>query len=50
MRTAFDEQLSELHQRLTDMGSLCEEVISLAAKALMAGDLTLVAGITAADG
>ncbi len=50
MRTAFDEQLSELHQRLTDMGSLCEEVISLAAKALMAGDLTLVDGIKAADG
>ena len=34
MRNHFDEQLQQLNQDLTKMGSLCEEIISLAAKAL----------------
>lgn len=34
MRSRFDEQLSELNRELIQMGSLCEEAIALAAKAL----------------
>ena len=37
MRVKFDEQLKELHVELIKMGSLCEEAISLAAKALEGG-------------
>lgn len=33
-RTRFDEQLGELHIELIKMGSLCEEAISLSARAL----------------
>ncbi len=33
-RTRFDEQLEELHVQLIKMGSLCEEAISLSARAL----------------
>lgn len=38
MRTNFDEQLSQLHRELADMGAMCESAISLAAKALSSGD------------
>lgn len=34
MRIKFDEQLKKLHVELIKMGSLCEEAISLSAKAL----------------
>ena len=34
MRTRFDEQLSTLNRDLIHMGSICEEAIALAAKAL----------------
>jgi len=34
MKTRFDEQLEEMHIDLIKMGSLCEEVITLAVKAL----------------
>ena len=34
MRTRFDEQLRQLNVELIRMGSLCEEAISIAAKAL----------------
>ena len=37
MRVKFDEQLKELHVELIKMGSLCEEAISLSAKALEGG-------------
>ncbi len=38
MRDKFGEQLSLLNRDLIKMGSLCEEVIALAAKALVEGD------------
>ena len=38
MRSRFDEQLSTLNEELTRMGALCEEVISLADRALGEGD------------
>lgn len=41
MRSKFDEQLSELNRDLIRMGSICEEVIALAAKALANEDPAL---------
>lgn len=41
MRSRFDEQLSLLNRELFQMGALCEEAISLAAKALAEGDRVL---------
>ena len=37
-RTRFDEQLEQLHIGLIKMGSLCEEAISLSARALESND------------
>ena len=34
MRSRFDEQLADLNKKLIEMGAMCEECISLAAKAL----------------
>lgn len=41
MRTKFDEQLTTLNHSLIQMGSICEEVIALAAKALVTGEVKL---------
>ncbi len=41
MRSKFDEQLALMKNELIRMGGLCEEAISLAAKALTEGDRTL---------
>ncbi len=41
MRSKFDEQLALMKNELIQMGALCEEAISLAAKALTEGDRTL---------
>lgn len=41
MRSKFDEQLTRMKNELIQMGALCEEAISLAAKALTDGDKTL---------
>ncbi len=41
MRPKFDEQLSRLNSELIQMGALCEEAISLAAKALSEGSRDL---------
>ena len=35
MRNRFDQQLEELHLELLQMGALCEDAISAAAKALL---------------
>lgn len=45
MRTRFDEQLNTLNQELIRMGALCEEVISLAASALIKKNDALAAKI-----
>lgn len=39
MRNRFDRQLEELNHQLTIMGTLCENAIALAAKALLSGNL-----------
>lgn len=41
MRNKFDEQLEQLHVQLIKMGSLCEEAISLSAKAIETGESAL---------
>lgn len=42
MRIKFDEQLVLLNKEMISMGALCENVISLASKALVDGNLELV--------
>lgn len=49
MRNKFDEQLTKLHNELVYMGSLCEEAISLAIKALITGDASLLEKVFSID-
>ncbi len=49
MRSRFDEQLAQLNRELIEMGAMCEEVIALAARALMDGDMELAASIPPRD-
>lgn len=49
MRSRFDEQLSLLNHELTQMGAMCEEVIALAAKALMTGNKKTANKVLAVD-
>ena len=41
MRNRFDDQLSELNRELIEMGTMCEEAIASAAKAMSDGDMEL---------
>ena len=49
MRSRFDEQLATLNKELLEMGSLCEEAISMAARALVEGDENLAAKVAPLD-
>ena len=49
MRSRFDEQLALLNRALIEMGSLCEEVIALASRALTEGDRELAAKVAPLD-
>ena len=49
MRSKFDEQLALLNKELIEMGALCEEVISMAAKALENGDSALARKVAPLD-
>lgn len=49
MRSKFDEQLALMKNELIQMGALCEEAISLAAKALNEGDRVLAEKAMAMD-
>ena len=49
MRSRFDEQLAQLNKQLIEMGALCEEVISMASRALMDGDLPLATKVAPLD-
>ena len=49
MRSRFDEQLAELNKDLLEMGALCEEVISMSAKALLTRDNDLAKDVIAMD-
>ena len=50
IRSRFDEQLELLNRELIEMGALCEQAISMAARALMSGDTALAAQIVPLDG
>ncbi len=50
MRKAFDEQMKQLHEKLTEMGAHCEQAIDLAAKALTTGDPALAEQVLSTDG
>lgn len=41
MRNRFDEQLGLLNKEMIEMGSMCEELISMVSKALIEGNLEL---------
>lgn len=47
MRSRFEEQLSELNRELIEMGTMCEEAIASAAKAMSDGDMELAAKVRA---
>ncbi len=49
MRSRFDEQLALLNKELLEMGALCEEAISMAARALMEGDENLAVKVGPLD-
>ena len=49
MRSRFVEQLALLNRELIEMGSLCEEVIALASRALTEGDRELAAKVAPLD-
>lgn len=49
MRSRFDEQLTLLNRELIEMGALCEEAIATAAKAMLNGDVSLVARVITDD-
>ncbi len=50
MRSRFDSQLALLNTKLIQMGALCEEAISKAAKALEAGDPALAETVKPLEG
>lgn len=45
MRSTFDEQLNLLNKEMIAMGSLCEDAISLSAKALDTGDVATAGSV-----
>ena len=49
MRSQFDEQLALLNKKLIEMGAMCEEVIAIAAKALLGGDTELAKKVAPLD-
>lgn len=49
MRSKFDKQLAQLNTEMIQMGALCEEVIALAAKALISGSADLAGEVAAID-
>lgn len=49
MRSHFDEQLALLNKELIEMGTLCEEVIELASRALAEGNKSLAVQIAPID-
>ena len=49
MRKTFDDQLAQLNKELIAMGALCENVIAMAAKALLEGDVGLAKKVASTD-
>ena len=49
MRSRFDEQLALLNNELIEMGALCEDVITMASRALASGDTALAKKVAPLD-
>ena len=49
MRKTFDEQLMQLNREMISMGALCENVIAMAAKSLLEGDMELAKKVPVND-
>lgn len=49
MRTRYNEQLDKLHVQIVTMGTMCEQAISKATKALTEGDMALAEAVVAGD-
>ena len=49
MRNRFDAQLEQLHQKLIEMGNLCEQVISMTYRVLMDEDYKAASEIMEKD-
>lgn len=49
MRSSFDSQLRQLNNELIEMGALCEEAITLSAKALAEGSTKIAGGVEPID-
>ena len=49
MRKTFDEQLMQLNREMISMGALCENVIAMAAKSLLEGDMELAKKVPLTD-
>ena len=49
MRKTFDEQLMQLNREMISMGALCENVIAMAAKSLLEGDMELAKKVPVTD-
>ncbi len=49
MRNMFDRELSELHNELIRMGTLCEDAISMAIRGLLDKDESLIRSVFAVD-
>ncbi|HAP79458.1 MAG TPA: phosphate transport system regulatory protein PhoU, partial [Ruminococcus sp.] len=46
MRNRFDSQLELLNHKMIEMGSMCEEIIAIVAKALTTADEKLIKKIS----
>lgn len=49
MRKTFDDQLAQLNREMISMGALCENVIAMAAKSLLEGDMELAKKVPVTD-
>ena len=47
MRNRFEEQLLMLNKKMIEMGAMCENIITLSAKALLDGDMGLASDVKA---
>ena len=49
MRNRLDQQLAQLNRELIEMGALCEEVIAMACRAMLEGDVAMAQKVAPLD-
>ena len=49
MRNRLDQQLAQLNRELIEMGALCEEVIAMACRAMLEGDVAIAKKVAPLD-